>query len=167
MKKLLLIIDAQQQFIPQNEEGRRFTEKIESLQLEYKHIAISKFINHTETFWVKYLQWNKMMEGDPSAELAFQPAKNAFIYKNDSFSSVNDTFLKHLKQQKIEEIHICGADTDACILATAYDLWDNKIPFQILINYCISSAGEVIHSSAQHLMNKNFGFDIVIGKDKK
>ena len=167
MKTLLLIVDVQKQFIPKNESGAIFCKEVEELQKKYKNIAISKFINNKETFWVKYLQWNKMMENDASTELAFTPKENAFIYTNDSFSSVTDDLIDFLNKQKIDEIHLCGVDTDACILATAYALWDKKLPFKVLIDYCISSAGENTHAGAHHLMNKNLGFDIVVTRNNK
>ncbi|MGK7390802.1 MAG: isochorismatase family protein [Candidatus Cyclobacteriaceae bacterium M2_1C_046] len=166
MEKLLLIVDVQNQFIPKGKKGKIFCEQIEDLQSEYKHVAISQFINNPDTFWVKVLKWDKMMEGEPSAELAFNPAKNSFIYKNDTFSSINDELLQYLEDNSIDEVHLCGVDTDACILATAYELWDLKIPFKVLIDHCVSSAGDNTHSSAHLLMNKNFGFDIVVSKQE-
>lgn len=166
MNTLLLIIDVQEQFMARADEGLRFCEKIEKLQDDYGHVAISRFVNNQQTFWVKYLEWNKMMEGDDGTKLAIKPKEGAFIYKNDTFSSVNKSLKSYLDKNNIEEIHLCGVDTDACILGTAFALWDLKISFKILIDHCISSAGENIHSGAQHIMNKNFGFNVVVTSEK-
>lgn len=162
MNPLLLIVDVQNYFLPDGEKGLKFSKEIELLQSRYDHIAISRFINSENTFWVKYLDWTAMMPGEESTNLSFSPAENAFIYDNSTFTSVHHVLLEYIRKHEISEVHICGVDTDACILATGFDLWDKQIHFKILIDHCISSAGDIIDSSAHMLMNKNFGFDIVV-----
>ena len=164
---LLLIIDVQHQFLPEGREGKKFCEGIEELQKKYENIAISRFINNSNTFWVQYLEWNKMMEGDPGADLAFKPKEGAFVYKNHKFTSFTSELQEYINNNNIKEVHICGVDTDACILATAYNLWDEQIHFKVLIDHCISSAGENTHAVAHKIMNKNFGFKIVTTTDKE
>ena len=165
MNTLLLIVDVQKHFVPEGAEGRNFCKLIEELQTNYKYVAISKFINTPDSSWVKYLDWDEMMKNDPSTELAFTPAQDALIYFSNTSTSYVKELCDFIENNSIKKVHVCGMDTEACVLATAFDLWDAKIEFQVLIDYCMSSAGENLHTSAHHIMSKNFGLDVVKPKE--
>lgn len=162
---LLLIVDVQYQFLPEGRIGKEFCTAIEELQKKYHYIAASQFVNTPDSFWVKYLEWDKMMAGDSGAELAFTPSEGTFIYKNHKFTSYTSELQDYINKNHISEVHVCGVDTDACIIATAYNLWDEKIHFKVLIDHCISSAGENTHAVAHKIMNKNFSFKIVVTEE--
>lgn len=44
--------------------------------------------------------------------------------------------------EEVNEVYICGLDTDACVLATAIGLFDNLIAPIVLEDYCFSTGGE-------------------------
>lgn len=53
---------------------------------------------------------------------------------------------------------VCGFDTDCCVLATAYDLFDEGIKPVILENLTYSTSKEKFHSSAIQMIKRNIGF---------
>ena len=58
---------------------------------------------------------------------------------------------------KDEHVDVVGFDTDACVLATAYHLFDNDIDFSILVDGVYSSGGDAMHSHGLAIMFRQFG----------
>ena len=56
---------------------------------------------------------------------------------------------------------VIGCDTDACILATAFKLFDENYEFRVLSDYCFSSGGKEVHDSAVEIMKRNFGTAVI------
>ncbi len=46
--------------------------------------------------------------------------------------------FRTLTSRGIEELHLCGIDTDACVLATAYDAFDLNFRVKVLFDLCYS-----------------------------
>ncbi len=58
----------------------------------------------------------------------------------------------------ISEVHLCGFDSDCCVLATAYDLFDQRIKPLILERLTWSTAKENLHSAAIQMIKRNIRF---------
>lgn len=80
------------------------------------------------------------------------------LYKNCYGLSSQDIML--FKNLGIEEMEICGTDTDACCLAISFNLIDNNIKPIILSDLCASSStNRELHNSALQIMERQFGKD--------
>ena len=49
------------------------------------------------------------------------------ILEKETYSAVNDKLMEYLLKSDINEVYLCGFDTDGCILKTAFDLFENNI----------------------------------------
>lgn len=56
---------------------------------------------------------------------------------------------------------IIGCDADACVMATAFTLWDKKADFRILSDYIYTTSEESTKEDVMKIMRRNFG-DCVI-----
>ncbi len=65
---------------------------------------------------------------------------------------------KALKKNNIQVVDLCGFDTDCCVLATAYDLFDLGIKPVVLENLTWSTSKDQLHKSAIKMLNRNIGF---------
>lgn len=71
--------------------------------------------------------------------------------------------IDKIKALNIDEIEICGTDTDACVMAIAYNLFDNNIKPIILENLCGSSSSNPnIHCNSIEIMKRSFGKENII-----
>lgn len=62
-----------------------------------------------------------------------------------------------LDKYNIEEVHICGIDTDICVMKCAVDLFKaGRIPI-ILKDYCASHGGNEFHQSALSILRRYIG----------
>lgn len=84
--------------------------------------------------------------------------KTNLFYKNILSAAKVPAIKRGLLKAKISAVHLCGFDTDCCILATAYDLFDQKIKPVLLENLTWSTSKEKLHRAAVKMIKRNIGF---------
>ncbi|HNU96184.1 MAG TPA: isochorismatase family protein, partial [Candidatus Magasanikbacteria bacterium] len=84
---------------------------------------------------------------------------NCKIVSRNTYSLFKVPRVKiELKEKKIKQVDICGFETDACVLATTYDLFDSGYKTVVLKNLCFSDNKEKLHKSASAIIERNCGF---------
>lgn len=158
MNTLLLVIDMQQEFI--NENTIHLINKIEKIKNNYKNIIYTKFINSKDSRWTKDLNWYGCLTKE-SQKLVIDPEDNKVIEKN-IYSSVNKELIEYINKNNISKIHICGIDTECCVLKTAFDLFENNYDIYVLKDYTASTKGNISHNNALEILKRNIGKSRVI-----
>lgn len=154
----LLLVDLQKGFI--NGRSKQIVPKIISLVKsgKYGRIYATQFFNTPESPFVKFLNWKGCMDS-PETDLIDELDKYTFkVIKKYTYSALNEELLCELRNNNITEIDIAGVDTDACVLATAYALFDAGIRPNILSSYCASSGYDDVHKAALRVAERNLIF---------
>lgn len=157
MKKLLLVIDVQNDFI--NEHTKDTLIKIKELinSNRYDLTAFTRFINNENSIWYKKLNYKGCMTKEQQA-IAID-TKNNKIFDKKIYTAVNDELKDYIRENDISQIYLCGFDTDACIQKTAIDLFEQNYDVYVLKDYCMSHAGKEIHDlyiqNLSRLIGKN------------
>lgn len=167
MNKALIIIDAQKYFLNKwtepkvklivNEIKKYLTQNLQKYSLIYFTI----FKNDKNSSLWKISGWKDCTESpdiDLFDELKEFTNENNVIYKNTLSAVKKPQIIQALKNKNIQEVHLCGFDTDCCILATAYDLFDLGIKPVVLENLTWSTSKEKLHQPAIKMINRNIGF---------
>ncbi len=144
MNKFLLVIDVQKDFI--NENTKPILLKIEKLvnSNQFKNIAFTRFINDVNSLWYKNLNYKGCLTKEQQ-QIAID-TKNYKIFDKKIYSSLNDELKRYLIENNIDEIYLCGFDTDACISKTALDLFENNYNVYVLKDYCMSHKSIELHN---------------------
>lgn len=108
-----------------------------------------------------FLGWTGMMEEEEKALLPFVEEHAGIIVSKCSYSCVkNINFIQSLValcDGFPDEVTLVGVDTDACVLATAIDLFEMGIK-PIVIEDCVgSSGGEECHEAGMLLLKRSIG----------
>lgn len=159
MPKALIVIDVQNYFI--NNYTRQLPKKIAKYIKDNKfdHVLFTKFVNKQSSPWVRQLKWRKMFAG---VGTQIHKDLSPFLNRNNVFSKISYSALKSkrlnrfLKNHKVKELHLCGIDTDSCVLATAFDAFDAGFKIKILEKLSISHSGKDYHKAAVKIIRKNF-----------
>lgn len=151
----LLIIDVQMGFV--NDATRHVVAKVQALQKQYPHVYATRFINAEGSPYRKLLDWHRFYESSADVPLAFQPVDGAVIIDKNIYTCVTPGFLQDLRSKGIEEVAICGIDTDACVSACAVDLFENGIRPILLSEACASHAGAEYHEAALRILARLIG----------
>jgi nicotinamidase-related amidase len=158
MKTALIVIDVQNSFI--NEQTQDIPAKIaEHIQQQsYDLIVFSKFVNKPGSNFERILQWKKSY-GSPETDLAGELqelAKAHTVIEKPTYSALKSEKLrKLLKGEGIDKLYLCGLDTDACVLATAFDAFDLEYDFEVLAELTDNMKEDRFRNAALVIMNKN------------
>lgn len=156
----LLIIDVQVGFV--NDATRHIVPRIEALQKQYTHVYATRFINAEGSPYRKLLDWHRFYDSSADVPLAFDPVDHAVIIDKNIYTCVDDAFLNDLRSKGVEEVAICGIDTDACVSACAVDLFENGFRPVLLAEACASHAGAEYHEAALRILTRLIGKDQIV-----
>ena len=156
----LLIVDVQVGFI--NDATRHILPKVEALQKRYKHVYATRFINIEGSPYRNLLDWHRFYTDSDDVPLAFEPVGGVVVLDKQVYTCVTPAFLQDLRDNGIEEVAICGIDTDACVSACAVDLFENGIRPVLLSDACASHAGVEYHEAALRILARLIGKNQIV-----
>ncbi len=163
MNKVLIVIDVQKYFLTR--ETKPIVQKIREYLVnnasKYSAIYFTIFRNDADSPLWKISDW-KGCTGLPDTDICdgikeFTNSSNLF-YKNILSAAKTPQIHGDLLKNKILEVHLCGFDTDCCVLATAYDLFDQGIKPVVLESLTWSTSEEKLHVPAIQIAKRNIGF---------
>jgi len=160
MTSCLLIIDVQKGLV--NEHTKDIPSKVEALQSQYEFVFICRFVNPPHSPHRELLKWNKFGADSPEAELAFEPSASAEIFTKGIYSCAGEDFLRRLEQRGISEVHLCGMDTNCCILKTAADLFERGYRPVVLSQASASHSGKEYHEAGLKLLVPLIGKEQIV-----
>lgn len=157
MKKLLLVIDVQNDFI--NDNTKKTLIKIKELvnSNNYDLIAFTRFINYEGSIWYKKLNYKGCMTKEQQKIVI--DTENNKIFDKKIYTAVNDELKDYIRENDISEIYLCGFDTDACVQKTAIDLFEQNYEVYVLKDYCMSHRGEELHNIIIDNLKRLIGTD--------
>ena len=160
-KNLLLIIDVQRAFI------NKYTECIPNLiqkhiqNNKYDMVVLGKFVNNADSKFVKDLKWLGCMDNN-EIEIVLDCSNDYPIIERTAYSVYNNKLEQILKENEIKTVYLCGLDTDACVLKTAVDLFENNYDVKVIKDLCASSGGTEYHNYGIKLLERFIGKDNII-----
>ena len=159
MKKLLLVIDVQNDFV--NDNTKNTLIKIKELvnSNNFDLIAFTRFINDEDSIWYKKLNYKGCMTKEQQKIVI--DTENNKIFDKKIYTAVNDELKDYIRENDISEIYLCGFDTDACVQKTAIDLFEQNYEVYVLEDYCMSHRGEELHNIIIDNLKRLIGTDSI------
>ncbi|MDZ8027866.1 MAG: isochorismatase family cysteine hydrolase [Nostoc sp. SerVER01] len=162
MNFCLFIIDIQNGFIAQD--TSYVVQRIKSLleQSIFDNVVFTKFINTVDSPYVKYLNWHQLLsETEQKIVDDIKPFAKV-IFEKTVYTACNKETLRFLKERNIQRVFICGIDTEACVLKTAIDFFENNINTYVLSYYSASNGGDNYHQAAILVLSQIIGISNII-----
>ena len=163
MKKALIVVDVQKFFLTQKTRSiiKRIQEYLKNNSSGYELIYCTVFKNDSSSPLWQLSEWKDCV-ASPDTDICdeirqFTNPQNLF-YKNILSAAKVPQIKEGLFRHKISEVDLCGFDTDCCVLATAYDLFDQGLKPVILQNLTWSTSKEKLHGPALKMLLRNIGF---------
>lgn len=157
-KTALLVVDVQNYFL--NGNTSHLPEKIGS-HLDtnrYDFVLFTKFVNKKGSNFEKMLGWNKCSQS-PETDIAPEIqrfVKPAQVFEKHTLSAFKNPELKQfLDKHQIAKLFICGTDSEACVLSTAFEAFDLGYETHILKDLCASTNGKDFHEYARTIIERN------------
>lgn len=149
MATALLIVDVQHYFMQDAPADLPVKITGHYQATSYDTVAFTVFRNHPKSNFIESLKWDKCGEEKdtvlPTAFKDMQQADN--VFERAAYSAFKTTELDtFLKQRNIERLVLCGIDTDACVLATAFEAFD--LGYHVKVDFDLTySSGDLEHSA--------------------
>ena len=163
MKKALIVIDVQNYFINEHTAHipSRIAEYIGRNGSEYGAVLFTKFVNNEKSNFFLAHGWDKCTE-PPETDIHPTLARlanngNSHVFEKDTFSAFkNQRLVDVLRKKGINEIHLCGTDTEACVLSSAYDGFELGFTVKVLTDLCGTMNGAEFQESAKKIIEWTF-----------
>lgn len=161
---ILLVIDLQKQFKDKNGCYEKCLNFIKQHQKDY-YIIGTLFKNYKNSMYVKHLNYKDCMYSNltdieyPYNELIIKTGYSANQY--DSLSYTITKLLNESCNLSDIQFNIIGCDSDACILSTAFSLWDKNYNFNIFSEYIYTTATDFTNDDVLKILKRNFGSVVV------
>lgn len=153
----LLIVDVQHGFI--NDATAHIPARVEALQSQYATVVATRFVNLPDSNYRRLIHWERFSPGSQDIALAFAPAAHATILDKPRYTCVDEAFLALLERSGCDTVHLCGINTDLCVMKCAIDLFEaGRIPV-VLAACCASRAGAEVHAVALDILARAIGRD--------
>lgn len=122
---------------------------------KFDHVVNTIFQNKGQGFFTDQLRWNGCLTEDDLRvpNLIADISERSFV--KSQYSCFTPDFLRFVRAEHIDNLYFVGVDTDACVLASAFDAANHDIPFEVLEEYCASSGGEGLHAAALQIIRRN------------
>jgi nicotinamidase-related amidase len=160
MGNTLIVIDLQKGFVkPQSDHILPVIDRI-LRHNSFGLILQTKYVNPKGSTLERNLGWTALRSSDDE-EFVFD-IKGAKIFSRSRYSAVDDKMLKLLKPT--DRIYLCGLETDACVLATAFSLFDAGLKVHIIEDATATNAkfGE---EPALDIIKRNFGKECLVDSE--
>jgi len=124
-------------------------------------IAITKFRNDFNSPFQRLLDWDQMSSGSNTSisENIIPPEalKYSHVFTKTFYTAFTKEFETFVMSLGINQIVVCGFDTDGCVLKSCLDAFERNIRPILLSDACYSSHGETSHIYAVRLLERLIG----------
>ncbi len=148
--RALLIVDVQRAFAP----PPRFVARLERYAARFPCRIFTRYLNPPGSVFRRLLKQKSCAPGTPDVELLVQPRPGDLVLDKRAKYGLTETQIRTLKRRRIRSVTVCGLDTDACVLAVMFSLFDGGIECHLKEQFCWSSSG--LHVPAVKIIRAQF-----------
>lgn len=125
----------------------------------YGLVKYTRFVNRPDSLPATQLGYDKAMATHPKTALVPAIARRAEHTLDHAGYGPDphdvDELVQHARARGIDRAVIMGFDTDACVLGTAFALWDRGLATTIDSRGCASSGGTALHHAALRIARRS------------
>lgn len=160
LRKMLVVVDLQRSFINENTEF--IIDKIKKLvnSNEFDKVIFTKFVNNEDSIYVSKLNYKGCLTNEEQ-EIMIDTKDNIVLNKN-VYTVYSDRFKEIVRDFKINEIYLCGIDTECCVLKSAFDLFEMGYDVKVFKDYCACTNGIKRHMNALEILRRNIGYNSIV-----
>lgn len=155
MPKVLVAVDVQKGFVSPS--SQHVLKPIEAIQHRFDHIVFTRFYNPDPSPFRRILDYHDLAPGSEGVELAITPRADAVIIDKPNYSGCNDELERHLALWKASEVYIAGIATEACVMKTVSDLFEQDIVTWVIADLCASDKEHRFHDMAISILGTLIG----------
>ena len=146
----IIIVDLQAEFEPPAELIERIAVRAEA----FPRRIFTQFVNVPGSLFRRKLGQKSCTRESSGARLVLPPRDGDLVFQKEGYG-LNAEQIEALRVAGVKRPLVCGIDTDACVLAVMFSLWDARINGEVDPELCWSSSD--LHAEALKIMQEQFG----------
>lgn len=168
MENVLLIVDMQHGFLRYLDDAETLLSDIENLAHSnyFRATYASQFINLPNSQFHKQLEWDELSTPEDCEIHPRMAALAEQVIIKNSYSAVGPTMLSllHGVCDDLSQInlYLVGVDTDACVMKTAFDLFDLGVTTYLVEDCCRSTGGTAMHKAGVACIKRSVGVRSIV-----
>ena len=151
----IILIDVQDGFI--TPKTAHIPPLVQAVQAEYELVIATQFVNPPLSSFRRLMKWERFSEGSPETALAFARASHTQVVVKSTYTALTPAVVGILESSGVEEVHLCGLETDICVLKSAVDIFEYGLRPVVLKSLCATRAGPGIHDAALAILARYIG----------
>lgn len=163
-ENVLLCIDWQKGF--KNSNSKKIVDRVHKVAYGYKwdKIIQTMWFNTTDegNLYIKNLNYEACQVDSKDAGLIKLFPKATVLPRVKMYSCMTPDMLAILKYNM--NIYVTGLETDACVLATCFGLFDLGMQFKVVTD-CVTTKNDELDTIAKQIMRRQFGNCIFCNSD--
>lgn len=164
-RQLILGIDLQKGFLTHAARADGYVERVcEYLKQQNRHdVILTKFINRRGNNFEKLIDYTALKPGDPHTKLIGDLEDQGFeVVEKGTYTAWVPEVIERASQHGAKQIIMFGLDSDACVMKTAFDVFEAGLEPIIIENLSFSSNGQEHHDMAIKFMKTLIGKNQII-----
>lgn len=171
--KVLLVIDLQEQF---RDGAGRYEKCIDFINRHTDDYLVvgTVFRNRRGSMFCRHLRWDGCMDagiGDIKYNYHHLLEKNGYSVDIKHLEKAVAIWAKSARHPNNDaskiEYFIMGCDADACVLATAFSMWDRGMKFKLLADHIYTTAEDYGTGDVIKIYRRNFGNCVIQKKNRR
>jgi nicotinamidase-related amidase len=148
--RALMIVDVQRAFAP----PPAFIRKLTRYARRFPCRIFTRYVNPSGSAFRRLLKQKCCAPNSEDVELIIPPQRGDLVLDKVARYGLTPAQIKQLKRRRISCVTVCGLDTDACVLAVMFSLFDEGIECHLKEEMCWSSSG--LHKPAVAIIREQF-----------
>lgn len=148
--RAVLIVDVQRAFAP----PAAFLRKLERYSRRFPCRIFTRYVNPAGSVFRRFLKQKCCGPGTEDIQLLLTPQRGDLVLDKRGRYGLKTDQIRALKRRGISQLTVCGLDTDACVLAVMFSLFDEGIECHLKEDMCWSSSG--LHRPAVKIIREQF-----------
>lgn len=162
--RALVLVDLQAGFVRDDpglqDVAERAAEFARAHADDYALVAASRFRNEEgSAYW--RLVGHDMVDEDEVALVPAVEELGGLVVDAPTYSSATPELVQRLQELGVVEVHVCGIDTDQCVLATVFALFDAGFEPVVFEDLVQSASGLTCHDAGIVALRRAIGDDRV------
>lgn len=147
--RALMIVDLQHAFsLPPH-----LVEHIRRYSRRFRRRVFTRFINRPGSLFRRKLKQGCCAPDSADTSLQIAPSEGDLVINKTGYG-LRPRDITRLRNHGIDEVIVCGVDTDACVLGVMFSLFDAGFECSVKKNLCWSSSG--LHQEALKIIEQQF-----------
>ena len=149
-RSALLIVDVQRAFNP----PPSFVAKLTRYSRRFSCRVFTRYVNPPGSVFRRLLKQDSCAPDTPDLDLLIPPQRGDLVMTKTAKYGLTPPQIRTLHRRGITRVTVCGLDTDACVLAVMFSLFDGGIECHLKEEMCWSSSG--LHKPAVAIIREQF-----------